>query len=187
MCYHLHSDLSNGVTNVDSVTKYGEYIERAKECGMKALAFSEHGSVFEWYHKKTAIENAGMKYIHAIVAVGGDLAEAHPAIDLHGLHLLMNQLLDRSGFPDILDHQDRAGFVRGGDGDGTDAKDPLKEAAGEGNIPDPVEKDFLVLQIQHTRGAEQTVLGNGVFRKAQGQTEVALAVTPEQLVGGETH
>ena len=35
--YHLHSDLSNGVTNIDSVTKYGEYIERAKECGMKAM------------------------------------------------------------------------------------------------------------------------------------------------------
>lgn len=64
--YHLHSDLSNGVTNVDSVTKYGEYISRAKECGMKALAFSEHGSIFEWYHKKTEIEAAGMKYIHAI-------------------------------------------------------------------------------------------------------------------------
>ena len=29
--YHLHSDLSNGVTNIDSVTKYGEYIARAKE------------------------------------------------------------------------------------------------------------------------------------------------------------
>lgn len=28
--YHLHSDLSNGVTNVDSVTKFGEYIEAAK-------------------------------------------------------------------------------------------------------------------------------------------------------------
>nr|DAE87146.1 MAG TPA: hypothetical protein [Caudoviricetes sp.] len=27
--YHLHSDLSNGVTNVDSVTKFGEYIEAA--------------------------------------------------------------------------------------------------------------------------------------------------------------
>lgn len=63
--YHLHSDLSNGVTNVDSVTKFGSYIERAKECGMTAMAFSEHGSVFEWYHKKTAIEAAGMKYIHA--------------------------------------------------------------------------------------------------------------------------
>ena len=53
--YHLHSDLSNGVTNIDSVTKYGEYIERAKECGMKAMAFTEHGSVFEWWHKKSAI------------------------------------------------------------------------------------------------------------------------------------
>jgi len=66
--YHLHSDLSNGVTNIDSVTKYGEYIAQAKECGMKALAFSEHGSVFEWYHKKSAIEAAGLKYIHAVEA-----------------------------------------------------------------------------------------------------------------------
>lgn len=66
--YHLHSDLSNGVTNVDSVTKFGEYVEAAKACGMKAMAFSEHGSVFEWWHKKCAIEEAGMKYIHAIEA-----------------------------------------------------------------------------------------------------------------------
>lgn len=66
--YHLHSDLSNGITNVDSVTKYKEYIERAKECGMNALGFSEHGSIFEWWHKKQDIEAAGMKYIHAIEA-----------------------------------------------------------------------------------------------------------------------
>lgn len=66
--YHLHSDLSNGVTNIDSVTKYGEYIEQAKKLGMKAMAFSEHGSVFEWWHKKSAIEAAGMKYIHAVEA-----------------------------------------------------------------------------------------------------------------------
>lgn len=66
--YHLHSDLSNAVTNIDSITKFQQYIDRAKECGMKALAFSEHGSVFEWYHKKCAIEAAGMKYIHAIEA-----------------------------------------------------------------------------------------------------------------------
>lgn len=63
--YHLHSDLSNGVTNIDSTTKFQEYIDAAKECGMKAMAFSEHGSVFEWYHKKQAIEAAGLKYIHA--------------------------------------------------------------------------------------------------------------------------
>lgn len=66
--YHLHSDLSNGVTNIDSVTKYGEYIAKAQELGMKAMAFSEHGSVFEWWHKKSAIEAAKMKYIHAVEA-----------------------------------------------------------------------------------------------------------------------
>jgi DNA polymerase-3 subunit alpha len=50
---------------MDSVTKYKMYIEKAKECGMTALAFSEHGNCFEWYHKKCDIEKAGMKYIHA--------------------------------------------------------------------------------------------------------------------------
>jgi len=62
---HLHSDMSNGVTNVDSVTKFQEYIDRAAELGMTALAFSEHGSVFDWHGKKESIEKAGMKYIHA--------------------------------------------------------------------------------------------------------------------------
>ena len=64
--YHLHSDLSSGVTNIDSVTKYSQYIDKAKEYRMTALAFSEHGSIFEWWHKKQDIEKAGMKYIHAI-------------------------------------------------------------------------------------------------------------------------
>lgn len=33
---------------------------------MKALAFSEHGNILNWYEKKTKIEAAGMKYVHAI-------------------------------------------------------------------------------------------------------------------------
>jgi len=66
--YHLHSDLSNGITNIDSVTKFQEYVSKAEECGMRALGFAEHGSVFEWYHKKTAIEKAGMKYLHGVEA-----------------------------------------------------------------------------------------------------------------------
>lgn len=32
---------------------------------MKAMGFSEHGSVLEWVHKKIKIESCGMKYIHA--------------------------------------------------------------------------------------------------------------------------
>lgn len=63
--YHLHSDLSNGTTNIDSVTKYEEYIDYAASLGMKALGFSEHGSVLEWTFKKERIESKGMKYIHA--------------------------------------------------------------------------------------------------------------------------
>ena len=62
---HLHSDMSNGVTNIDSVTKYIEYIKRAEELGMKAMAFSEHGSVFAWDLKKEDMEKHGLKYIHA--------------------------------------------------------------------------------------------------------------------------
>ena len=66
--FHLHTMLSNGVTNIDSITGYQAYIDQAKAWGMKALAFSEHGSVFSWLKKKEAVEKAGMKYIHAIEA-----------------------------------------------------------------------------------------------------------------------
>lgn len=59
--YHMHTQLSL----LDSCAKYQEYVDKAQECGMTALAFSEHGNIFEYYHKKIAIENAGMKYIHA--------------------------------------------------------------------------------------------------------------------------
>lgn len=63
--YHLHSDYSSCVTNIDSATKAKMYIEKAKEIGMTALAFSEHGCALNWYEKKASIEDAGMKYVHA--------------------------------------------------------------------------------------------------------------------------
>lgn len=66
--YHVHTDLSNCTTNIDSVTKFHQYVEHAKELGMKALAFTEHGNIFEWYHKKLAVEEAGMKYVHGVEA-----------------------------------------------------------------------------------------------------------------------
>jgi len=65
---HLHTDYSNGVTNIDSVTKYNEYIDRAAELNMKAIAFTEHGSLFEWHKKKEYCEKRGLKYIHAVEA-----------------------------------------------------------------------------------------------------------------------
>ena len=65
---HLHSDFSNGITNIDSVTKYTEYVDFAKEQNMKAIAFTEHGNIFEWYKKKCYCEDNGIKYIHGVEA-----------------------------------------------------------------------------------------------------------------------
>lgn len=66
--YHIHSMLSNGVTNIDSITDFHDYVDAAKNLGMKAFGFSEHGSLFAWLKKKEYIESCGMKYIHAVEA-----------------------------------------------------------------------------------------------------------------------
>lgn len=62
---HCHTMLSNGVTNIDSVTTYQQYVDKAKELGMTAMAISEHGSVLGWIKKKLAMEAADIRYIHA--------------------------------------------------------------------------------------------------------------------------
>lgn len=62
---HCHTMLSNGVTNIDSVTSYDQYIKQAHEWGMKAMALSEHGSVFQFIKKKLCMEEHGMKFIAA--------------------------------------------------------------------------------------------------------------------------
>lgn len=61
---HLHTELSSCTTNIDSITNYNDYIKRAKELGMKAIAITEHGNCFEWYKKKCCCEENGIKYIH---------------------------------------------------------------------------------------------------------------------------
>lgn len=66
--YHIHSQLSNGITNIDSITDFHDYVDAAKELGIKAFAFAEHGNIFNWVKKKEYIESCGMKYIHAIEA-----------------------------------------------------------------------------------------------------------------------
>lgn len=65
---HCHTMLSSGTTNIDSVTRFEDYIERAKKDGLYNVTISEHGNIYEWYHKKQAIETAGYKYIHAVEA-----------------------------------------------------------------------------------------------------------------------
>ena len=64
--YHIHSYYSNANGYADSCSGINEYIELAKKQGMKALAFSEHGNLFDWIKKKQACDKAGIKYIHGV-------------------------------------------------------------------------------------------------------------------------
>ncbi len=61
---HCHTMFGNG-SFIDSTVRYEEYIDKAKEIGMTAIAITEHGSVFSWYNKKIYCEKMGLKYIHA--------------------------------------------------------------------------------------------------------------------------
>lgn len=58
--YHSHDDMSL----LDSVTKYKDYIDKAKECGMNSFGLSNHGNIFGWINKKQECNKNGLKYIH---------------------------------------------------------------------------------------------------------------------------
>ena len=58
--YHLHSDRSL----LDSCTNYKDYIDKAKELGMKSICFTEHGVLYNWIEKKMYCDSKGIKYLH---------------------------------------------------------------------------------------------------------------------------
>lgn len=60
--YHTHTEYSL----LDSCTKPKEYIELAKQNGMRAFSFSEHGKPMNWTEKYGLCRDAGIKYMHAV-------------------------------------------------------------------------------------------------------------------------
>lgn len=66
VAYHLHDDTSNCNGYYDSCTKYNDYINLAKKNNMKAIAFSNHGGIYDWIKKKQACDKAKIKYIHGV-------------------------------------------------------------------------------------------------------------------------
>lgn len=64
--FHLHTYYSNANGYADSCTGIKDYVKLAKKQGMKALAFSEHGNVYDWIKKKQECDKAGIKYIHGV-------------------------------------------------------------------------------------------------------------------------
>lgn len=63
---HLHDDTSNVNGFADSCSNFKEYIKLAKKQGMNAIAFSNHGGIYDWIKKKQECDKAGIKYIHGI-------------------------------------------------------------------------------------------------------------------------
>lgn len=64
--HHLHDDTSNCNGFADSCSNFKEYIKLAKKQNMKAIAFSNHGGIYDWIKKKQECDKAGIKYIHGI-------------------------------------------------------------------------------------------------------------------------
>ena len=46
--YHLHTELSL----LDSCTNFKLYVDKAAELGQTAIAFTEHGNIYNWIEKK---------------------------------------------------------------------------------------------------------------------------------------
>lgn len=62
VAYHVHTELSL----LDSATKFQDYIDRAVQLGQAAIAFTEHGNIYQWIAKKIACDKAGLKYLHGV-------------------------------------------------------------------------------------------------------------------------
>lgn len=59
---HVHSDYSL----LDSTTDYKLYVDRACELEQKAIAFTEHGNIYNWVLKKIYCDEKHIKYIHGV-------------------------------------------------------------------------------------------------------------------------
>lgn len=62
--YHLHTEQSLS----DSCTNYKAYVDRAVELEQEAIAFTEHGVIYNWVEKKMYCDEKGIKYIHGVEA-----------------------------------------------------------------------------------------------------------------------
>lgn len=51
---------------LDSATKFQDYIDRAVQLGQTAIAFTEHGNIYQWVAKKMDCDKAGIKYLHGV-------------------------------------------------------------------------------------------------------------------------
>lgn len=51
---------------LDSCTNFKLYIDKAVELGQKAIAFTEHGNIYNYIEKKMYANSKGIKYLHGV-------------------------------------------------------------------------------------------------------------------------
>lgn len=85
--YHLHDEDSL----LDSCTNYKLYINKAVELGQKAIAFTNHGNIYNWIERKMYCDEKGIKYIHGIECYLTRQLEPKVRDNYHTILLAKNQ------------------------------------------------------------------------------------------------
>ncbi|WP_346961405.1 PHP domain-containing protein [Clostridium sp.] len=112
--YHLHTENSL----LDSCTNFKLYVDRAVELGQTALAFTEHGNLYNWIEKKMYCNEKGLKYIHGVECYLTHSLEEKVRDNYHTILLAknhegvkeINKLIDLSTRPDHVYYKPRLTF-----------------------------------------------------------------------------
>lgn len=92
---HLHSIYSVG----DSTTQPDDYINKAKELGMKAICMTEHGNVYNFIKKKQLCDKAGIKFILGVETYLTKTHEEKVKDNYHTILIAKN----KSGIEELLE------------------------------------------------------------------------------------
>lgn len=112
--YHVHTELSL----LDSCTNYKLYVDKAVERGQTAIAFTEHGNIYNWIEKKMYVESKGLKYIHGVECYLTESLEEKKRDNYHTILLAkngdgvreLNLLIDKSTQEDHFYYKPRITF-----------------------------------------------------------------------------
>lgn len=112
--YHIHDQLSL----LDSVTDFKEYVDKAVECNMKAIACTNHGNVYKWIDRLLYCKKKGIKYIHGCEIYLTEALDKKIRDNYHTVLIAKNQeglkelhlLLDTSTQPSHMYYKNRVSF-----------------------------------------------------------------------------
>lgn len=85
--YHLHTMDSL----LDSATSFQEYVDYAVSLGQKAICFTEHGNVYNWYKKYEYCKKKGIKFLYGIECYLTETFETNIRDNYHTILIAKNK------------------------------------------------------------------------------------------------